>query len=177
MKIAILLLMITGLILGPAYWIYAKFYSGELAQSLQMTRDSQGAYVCPPFRLTEGMRPAGVILKAQGHFSPNMPEDQPPQNLYQARITLNGQTYREVDIKLGVKTVSDTQPAFVEHLLWLEAITPGEYQVSLIPRQETAIVMDRMDLEVRSHILEPDGRVVAAGGAMFSLGLLAWFSL
>lgn len=175
MKPVLLLLIVAGLVLGPGYWIQAKFYSGHLAQTLDFKAGEAGRLDSGGFVLSADMRPAGLILKAQGSFAPNMDESQPPADRYLAQVYLDGRPFREVELRLAVKSVSDSNPAFVERLLWLEAVTPGEYRVVLTPRAAPKISLDRVRLEVRAGIREPDGRVVAAGLAMLILGALALF--
>lgn len=175
MKPVLLLLIVAGLALGPSYWIYAKFYSGQLAQTLEFIEAEDGRLKTAGFRLSGDMRPVGLILKAQGSFAPNMDEDKPPKNRYQAQIYRDGQLRQEVEIKLATSSVSNSNPAFVERLLWLEAVTPGEYRVVLAPLEAPEITLDQVRLEVRTHIQEPDGRLVAAGMAMLILGAVSLF--
>lgn len=176
MKAALLLLMAAGLVLGPGYWIYAKLYSGRLAQVLELRPDAAGGLVSGDFRLTGDMGPVGLILKAQGEFAPNMDEHRPPADAYRARVYRDGRLLREVALRLAAAHVSDSHPVFVERLLWLEAVTPGDYRLSLVPAGAPEIRLGKTRLEVRSRVLEPDGRVVAAGAAMVILGALAWFA-
>lgn len=175
MKAGLLLLVLVGLALGPGYWVYAKFYSGRLAQVLDLRPTAAGGLESEGFRLSGEMRPVGLILKAQGGFAPNMDENKPPANRYRMRVELDGQPFREADLSLAVKQVSDSNPAFVERLLWLEAVTPGEYRLRLEPTAAPEIRLDQARLEVRAGIQEPDGRVVAAGLLMMILGGLALF--
>jgi hypothetical protein len=175
MKPIYLLLVVVGLALGPGYWIHAKFFSGELVQTLQLHAAQGGGLVTPGFHLRPDMQPAGLILKAQGSFAPNMDEAKPPRNVYLAQINRDGQPFKEVGVTLAVKSVSDSNPAFLERLLWLEAVPPGAYQVLLTPRAAPEIALDQVRLEVRAHIQEPDGRVVAAGALLLIVGAMALF--
>lgn len=175
MKPLFLLLITVGLALGPGYWIYAKFFSGELVQTLELQAAPGGGLVTPGFQLRADMRPAGLILKAQGGFAPNMDEAKPPRNVYLAQVSRDGQPFKEVGVTLAVKSVSDSNPAFVERLLWLEVVPPGAYQVLLTPKAAPEITLDRARLEVRAHIQEPDGRMVAAGALLLIVGVMALF--
>lgn len=175
MKPLFLLLFATGLVLGPGYWIHAKFYSGELVQTLELQSAQGGGLMTPGFHLAADMRPAGLILKAQGSFAPNMDEAKPPRNVYLAQVYRDAQPFKEVGITLAVKSISDSNPAFVERLLWLESVPPGAYQVLLTPKAAPEIALDRARLEVLAHVQEPDGRVVTAGALLLIFGLMALF--
>lgn len=175
MKALLLLLIAVGLTLGPGYWIYAKFFSGEPVQTLALQAVPGGGLVTPGFRLRAEMRPAGLILRAQGHFAPNMDEARPPRNVYLAQVSRDGRPFKEVEVTLAVSSVSDSHPAFVERLLWLEAVPPGSYQVLLTPRAAPEIALEQTRLEVRAHVQEPDGRVVAAGVLLLIVGVMALF--
>lgn len=175
MKPLFLLLIAIGLVLGPGYWIYAKFYSGERVQTLALQAVPGGGLVTSGFPLRADMAPAGLILKAHGSFAPNMDEAKPPRNAYLARISRDGEPFKEVGITLAATSVSDSNPVFVEHLLWLETVPPGDYQLLLTPKATPEVTLDQARLEVLAHIQEPDGRVVAAGALLLVVGLMALF--
>lgn len=178
MKKLALVLIVCGLMVGPAYWIYAKFYTGSEATLLTLQPTAAGEANRPriwqsgPFTLAQGMAPVGLVLLAQGHFSPNMDENQPPRDHYGATLSLDGVAAKPLYFTLGVKHVADSNPAFREHLLLMNKVQPGHYTLTVTPAAEPAIQIDRMQLQIRQNLEEPDPDIVMAGIGLLIAGLL-----
>jgi len=178
MKMLAFALIVCGLFLGPAYWIHAKFYTGSDAALITLKSDEvkpaqARIWQSEPFTLTEAMAPVGLLLLAQGHFSPNMDEGRPPMDSYSATLAHNGVSAEPLKLNLGVKYVSDTNPAFREHLLYMQKVQPGEYTIRIAQAAEPAIQIDRMQLQVRQNLKEPDPNVLMAGIGLLLLGVFA----
>jgi len=175
-KISFLLIFL-GLILAPAYWIYSKFYTGSEALLLTLspgTPTSEGlpTWQSAPFNLSEPMAPVGLILLAQGHFSPNMDENKPPKDLYTATLSRGDEVAKPLGFTLGVKHVTDSNPAFREHLVLMHRIQPGEYRLQVQATNPPVIEIDQMQLQVRQNLQEPEPRLVTWGVVLFILGIL-----
>ena len=178
MKTVSLLLLLAGLVAGPAYWIYAKFYTGSRVALVKL--EKAGAETLAPwrsadFKLGPEMAPAGLILHATGSFSPNMDESKPPKDRYAATLFRGGEAAKPLAFTLGVKHVTDSNPSFKEHLLFLQAVQMGDYHVEVTPAAEPDIRLDRMELEIRQHLHEPDSTIVTVGMVVMILGLLGFF--
>lgn len=176
-KMISLLLLALGALLAPAYWLYAKFYTGSQALLVELTQDpAQGddlpLWRSAPFRLEGAMAPAGLILLARGHFSPNMDENKPPRDPYVVTLYRDEEAAQPLQITLGVSKVADSNPSFREHLLLLHTVKPGSYRIEVSAARATDIHMDGMQLQVRQHLHEPDPRIVTAGIIVFVLGLM-----
>ena len=172
-----LVLLVIGLVLGPGYWVYGKFYTGSEALLMKLTADTPGPdgiqhWRSEPFQLHTDMAPAGLIILAQGHFSPNMDENKPPKDLYTATLSKGEEAAKPLGFTLGVKHVSDSNPAFREHLVLMHQIQPGDYRLEVTSVNPPSIQIDSMQLQVRQHLHEPDPRLVTAGIVSFVLGLL-----
>lgn len=177
LKGAALGLLLLGLGVGPGYWVQSRFFTGDEAALVTLTPEAGKPgllriWKSGPFRLEEGMAPVGLILLAQGHFSPNMDEHRPPRDSYSATLTRDGTAAEPLKFSLGVKHVSDSNPAFKEHLLLMQKVTAGEYQLAVTQAAEPAIEIDRMQLQVRQHLREPDPDIVMAGIALMVLAIL-----
>ena len=178
MKTVSLLLLIAGLVAGPAYWVYAKFYTGSQAALLTLNKADAAALASwrsPEFSLTPDMAPVGLILNAGGSFAPNMDESRPPKDRYAATLFKDGEAAKPLAFTLGVKHVSDSNPAFKEHLLFFQVVQAGRYHVEITPAAEPDIKLDRMQLEIRQHLHEPDSNVVTIGMVVMILGILGFF--
>lgn len=177
MKMLALALIVCGLLLGPAYWVRAKFYTGSEAAlvDLKPAAAEPGkarVWQSEAVTLDEAMAPVGLILLAQGHFSPNMDESRPPSDRYSATLSRDGAAAQPLSFSLGVKHVSDSNPALREHLLLMQKVPAGRYSLSVSQAAEPAIVIDRMQLQVRQHLSEPNPDVVMAGIGLIVAGLL-----
>ncbi len=167
-----LLLILAGLALGPVYWIYVQQFTGKLVQTLQLEEADGGTWTSPALRLRPDMRPAGLILRVSGSFSPNMPDDQPPVDRYRAVLRQDGVAAAPIPIELNAGTVTNTHPQFRERLALLKSPGIGEYQLLLAPEDAPRIRLDGVQLEIRSGVLEPDHRVVATGIVLLAIGVL-----
>jgi len=170
-------LIALGLLLGPAYWIYAKFYTGSEAALLRLSpatplQGDRPTWRSDLFRLAEDMAPLGLILLAQGHFSPNMEERSPPRDLYTATLYRGTEAAKPLGFSLGVGNVSNSNPSFREHLLLMHQVQPGNYRLEVAAVNPPVIQLDRMELQLRQHLLEPDPRIVTGGIVLFILGIL-----
>jgi hypothetical protein len=172
LKTLSLLLILAGLVLGPAYWIYVVYFTGQVAQTLALRASEDGAWTSPPFRLDPAMAPVGLILRAAGSFSPNLPDDQPPRDRYRAVLYQEGQAGTPIRLELGVKAVADSNPRFQERLLLLQRPQAGEYRLELIPEAAPVIRLSDVELDVRAQVQQTDNRIVASGIAAIALGAL-----
>lgn len=178
MKTIYLLLLCAGLIAGPGYWIYAKFFTGTQVAMLKLER--AGAEPLAPWRsaefpLSPDMAPVGLILHASGGFSPNMDESRPPKDRYAATLFKGSEAAKPLAFTLGVKHVSDSSPSFKEHLLFFQVVQAGTYHLEVAPAAEPDIKLDHMRLEVRQHLHEPDSTIVTVGMVVMILGILGFF--
>lgn len=176
LKTLSLLLILAGLALGPAYWIYVVHFTGQLAHSVALHPDTDGAWHTPSFRLAPEMGPVGLILRIDGHFSPNMPDDQAPRDGYHAILHQDGEAGAPIRLNLGVHAVADTQPRFRQRLLLLDAPRAGAYRLDLVPLAAPSITLDAVELDIRSHVLQTDNRLVATGIGLLALGVLLLLS-
>ena len=177
MKNLSIALLVAGILLAPVYWIYAKFYTGEQAALLALTRTDEGGWRSSVFRLEAGMAPLGMILSTQGSFAPNMHDSDPPADRYAATLYKDGVAAQPLTFTLNVKNIADSNPVFKEHLLFLKVVTAGDYHLEVTPMAPPRINHDRMLLQVRQNIHEPDNRVVIGGIVMGVLGILGLLAL
>lgn len=177
MKTVSLILLVAGLFAGPAYWIYAKFYTGSQAALIKLERvgtDPMSAWRSGEFSLSPEMAPVGLILRASGGFSPNMEESRPPKDPYSATLFKGTEAAKPLVFTLGVKHVSDSNPTFKEHLLFFQVVQAGTYHLEVTPSAAPDIKLDHMQLEVRQNLHEPDSKVVTIGMVVMILGILGF---
>lgn len=177
MKKLSLLLLLAGLLAGPGYWTYAKFYTGSQATLVNLTRtESQGSvqtWRSPAFTLSRDMAPLGLILVAHGRLPAGQHAGGPPKDHYTATLSKDGSAARPLAFTLAIKGNSaPTNPVFREHLLLFQVVQDGRYQLEVAPAAPPAIPLEQVQLELRQHVLEPDSRVVTGGLLVLMLGIL-----
>lgn len=177
-KTLVFVLLALGVLLAPAYWIYAKFYTGSQAALLTLSAvtpegDGIRTWKSESFSLRADMAPVGLVLLAQGTFSPNMEENKPPRDHYTATLVRDGETAKPLGFSLGVANVSDSSPVFKEHLLLMHKVQPGHYHILVSSKTPPDIQIQRMQLQVRQNLHEPDPRVVTTGIVLFISGIIA----
>jgi hypothetical protein len=166
------LLILAGLFLGPIYWVYITHFTGSIAATLPLQPGEGQRLASASFRLSPDMNPIGLIFKTQGSFSPNMDENRPPVDRYQA-ILFHGEAAGEpIKFQLATKAVADSNPAFQERLLLLQVPAAGDYRLEIIPLAEPMISLQHPELVVRREVQMPDTRLVATGIIGIGIGAL-----
>lgn len=175
-KISIALIVL-GLLLAPAYWIYAKFYTGSQAMHLSLTpahsgQDGVASWHSDEFTLHGDMAPLGLILVAQGHVPPGTDEGKAPKDLYTATLSRGDETAKPLNFSLGMRKGSGSDAAFREHLVLMHQVQPGKYRLEVTAVNPPQIEIQQMALELRQNLHEPDPRLVTGGVVLFILGIL-----
>jgi len=182
MKLFSLLLLVIGLILAPAYWIHAKFYTGKQTAMLTLASvagadKAAGSWRSAPFQLQAEMAPVGLILHVDASFSPNMDEHKPPMDRYNVTISRQGEVAKPLLITLKAANVANGNPMFKEHLLFMQNVQPGSYQVEVAPASDLTMKVEKMRLEVRQNLSEPNSHIVTGGIVLLVLGLLGLIAI
>lgn len=174
MKTISLLLLAAGMLLGPAYWIYAKFYSGNQAALVPLSQvdAAAGIWRSASFNLSAEMAPVGLILKSQGSFAPNMDENRPPKDLYAAMLSRDGETAKPLGFELNAGSVGNSNPTFNTHLVLFQTVKAGGYQLEIQPSGPPSIPLQKVELEVRQQLVEPNPNIVMAGVLLLVFGIL-----
>lgn len=172
LKASAWLLILAGMVLGPVYWVYVTHFTGSIAATLPLQTQGGHGLASPSFRLAPDMNPIGLIFKTQGNFSPNMDENKPPVDHYQAVIYRGAEAAEPIKFLLATKAVADSNPVFLERLLLLQVPQAADYRVEIIPLGEPDIALQHPELIVRSNVQMPDARLAAAGIIGLGVGLL-----
>lgn len=167
-----LLMILAGLAMGPAYWVYVVHFTGAVAQTLDLKADEHGGWYSAGFVLNPDMGAVGLVLVASGGFAPTMDDDKPPSDPYRAILMHGATAGQPIRFKLAAGHVTNSNPQFRERLVLMKQPQAGDYRLLVTAEAPPQISLDRAQLEVRSQVREPDNRLVAAGIALLALGLL-----
>jgi hypothetical protein len=172
MKSIALILLIAGLIAGPAYWVYAKFYTGSQLALLDLKQEADGRWRSPSFELTADMAAVGLVMHAQSQAAPEVDEGKLRQNRSVALLHRDGQTAKPLPFSLRATDTAKSGQTFREHLVYMQQVQPGRYWLEIEPTAQSEITFSKMQLEVRRDLSEPDTRIVTAGMVLAIVGLL-----
>jgi hypothetical protein len=172
MKPIALFLLIVGLLVGPAYWVYAKFYTGSQLALLELKREDNGHWRSPTFTLTADMASVGLVMHAQAATPPPSEDGRVRQNRSVVLLHRDDETAKPLPFSLRVTDTGKTVQTFREHLVYMQQVKPGQYWLAVEPTPQSEISFTNMQLEVRRNLAEPDTRVVTVGMVMGVLGLL-----
>lgn len=177
MKNLSLLLLIVGLVAGPAYWVYAKFYTGSQVAMLDLKLDADGRWTSPTFELTADMAAVGLVLFAQSAAAPEVDDGRKRQNRSVALLHRGEESAKPLPFSLRTTDTGKSGQSFREHLVYMQQVQPGQYWLEIEPTAQSEITFTAMRLEVRRDLAEPDTRVVTTGMVLAILGLLGLLTL
>jgi hypothetical protein len=182
MKKIALLLLIIGLILAPAYWIYSKFYTGKQTAMLTLDKvagvDAEATiWRSAPFQLQTEMAPVGLILHLDASFDPTVDDHKPPIDRYNVTFSKQGESSKPLLITLKASNSAEGFQNFKEHLLLIEKVQAGSYQIEVSPASDSIMKVGQMRLEIRQNLQEPNSHVVTGGIVLLVLGLLGLIAI
>ncbi len=182
MKKISLLLLIIGLILAPAYWIYSKFYTGKQTAMLALDKVAGVDAATPlwrsaPFQLKDDMTPVGLILHLDASFDPASDDLKPPIDRYNVTLSKQGESAKPLLITLKAGNSAEGIQNFKEHLLFMEKVQTGSYQIEVSPASNSIMKVGQMRLEIRQNLQEPNSNIVTGGILLLVLGLLGLIAI
>lgn len=165
------LILLLGLLLGPGYYVYARFFSGELVASQVLEID--GKHFAPiALSLDPNMGAIGLVLRFSVSHGPTPVPPDTPRSDYRVRVFEGERVILEQTFSLQSSEVESTPGRqFQRALPVLYVNHPGVYHLELAAQGEPGMRVHSADLQVRAHVREPDLRLLVAGGVMVAIGL------
>lgn len=167
-----LVLIAIGLLLGPGYFLYARYLTGTAVGSYPLG-------VAAPFQpvalaLRPEMSPVRLILRLSAEHGPSYTGTPAPapRNRYRAVVTRAGEVIAQADFTLVSNTIESSFQEFGEVLATFEVAAAAEYRVALESAAEPQMRVTAASLEVRRNVQDPDLRVVWAGVALLGVALV-----
>ena len=176
-KMTGIVLLILGLLLGPGYYVYARFFSGDLVatQALPLVRDTAGPRIGPVLlHLTPDMQQIGLILRFNVSHGPTPLPPNTPRNAYRARLVDGERAVMDHRFSLQSPEVDATPSRAFQHALpVLQVDHAASYRLELVDEGEAQMLVHSADVQVRAHMRQPDFKLVAAGISLAVIGFLA----
>lgn len=174
-----------GLVLGPAYYISSRFFSGGVVVSLpiEMKRQfavsegqsSKGAVLRASkpvaMRLNSEMNPVRLILKLRCDWDTLLVG--PVRNRYRATLLLSDAVISERFLEVVAAGPDPGSQVYREVLATLAVQTSGGYTLSLEETVVPEMAASDFQIEVRRNVRHPDMQIVVAGVLMFCVGVVA----
>lgn len=170
-----LVLLIAGLIMGPGYFIYTRFYTGreisDLPLEFHLGKDGRLRAVAT-FDLLPIMGPVTVIVNLTATHGSTLSPPNTPRNRYRASIVRNGETVLTHSFTLRAIQVEAT-PAevFKQALPVMKNLAPGEYKLELIQEGDAEMEITHAAVQVRAGVKYLNTAVLAIGLGLMAAGV------
>jgi hypothetical protein len=165
-----LALLVVGLLLGPGYFVYAKFFSGAAAADYPLA-PRQGGFEPVAFPVAPEASPLRLVLRLSVQYGPSHDGASVPRNRYRATVTHGEVPVSERDVELVANRVESSFQEFAWDLATLQVAAPGEYRLGLEETSPPGMQVTGASVEVRRNVLDPDLRVVWAGAGLIGLAV------
>ncbi len=170
MRPVALALLVLGLLLGPGYFVYAKFFSGTAAASHPLV-PRQGGFEPVTFTVAPEASPLRLVLRLSVQYGPSHDGASVPRNRYRAVVSRGGVSVSEREVELVANSVESSFQEFAWDLATLEVAGPGEYRLSLEETSPPGMQVTGASVALRRNVMDPDLRVVWAGAGLIGLAV------
>lgn len=167
-----IVLLILGLLLGPGYYVYTRYFTGQVvatqALPLAGTRiEATNVAVRPD------MNPIGLVLRFSAAHGQTINPPDTPRNAYRARLVDGERVVLDERFSLISSLVeSAVALQFQQALPLFDAERAANYRLELSLDGDAQMQVSSVDVQVRAGMRAPDLRVVAAGLVLLVLGVV-----
>ena len=172
-------LLVIGLIFGPGYYVYSRFFSGKVVSTYPLTVKHQAAdnHFDPlQIELTPDMGQIGLILRFQTEHGPVTTPIQMPRNEYRAILRADSQTILDKAFTLSSTSVeSEVLLNFSEVLPVFRAEAKGIYQLEISQTGEAGMNLIGADVQVRKDVVQPNDTLLTVGVGLLAVGAAVLF--
>lgn len=175
-KPAGLALLILGLILGPGYFIYTRFYTGREITDLPLEFQQQGdgtSRAAAEFDLLPEMGVVTFIVSMTASHGPVLNPPNMPRNTYRARVTFNGDAVVTKDFTFKA-TQMEATPAWVfrQALPVMKIGTPGKYALDLVQKKDAGMQIIQASVQARAGVHHINQIALTTGIVLMVLGVV-----
>ncbi|MDY7025177.1 MAG: hypothetical protein SVC26_02410 [Pseudomonadota bacterium] len=170
-------LLITGLLIGPAYYAYQLYFSGKVIT--QSTVYSSGQWQSP---MTVSLTPAmnTVSIQAKAWFKPKIGKQHQNhylaqcinadgQILWQERFQLSGLPKQDQMVKNNVPPAQTSATVLIHQF---QAPTSGDYQLIISATEQADMPLQNLDIVVREQAQQPSKNTLIGGALAALVGLV-----
>jgi hypothetical protein len=162
-----ILCLVLGLILGPGYYIYAKFYSGRPLAEYPLQAQTDG-FVPLSVPLPPDPSPLRLILMLEAEHGPTT--GRVPRNTYTVKVGhVTGSVTRE--ISLASVTTESSQQTFLNEIARLDAPHGQSVIVEISAQGEPEMRVRSAAVALRGDVVEPSPAILGLGGLLLAAGL------
>lgn len=169
MKMA-LVLVVVGLLLGPGYYVYQKFYTGRILHSIPLAPASDG-FQPASFVVGPEFGPIRIVLRASADHDPVI-DNTPPRLRYTAEVRAEPGATASFPVEFVATSIESEFREFTAEIATLPVAQATTYHVSLRQVEPSGMSVRSAVLEIRGDVSEPDMRLVWGGVLLLGTGAL-----
>ena len=167
-------LLVIGLALGPGYYVYSHFLSGNVAATYPLVKHqaADNHFDPVPIELSPDMGKIGLILRFQTDHGPVMTPTQMPRNSYRAVLKSGSRTVFDQPFMLSSTSLEhEALLNFSEAMPVFKADSSAVHQLEISQTGEAGMNLISADMQVRQGVVESNSTVTTAGFGMLVAGV------
>jgi hypothetical protein len=163
------MLVVAGLVAAPGYYVYTTFATGATAGRFALRAQAAGGGYGPLLiTLTPEMNPVVLVVHAQAQWRGH--EYGPLRNRYSAVLYTGELPVAERRFELTAMAVESHFQTYRVPLSSFEVPIAGEYRLLVAEAAPRDLQVDKLELEIRRNVRNPDPRVVWTGVGLLVAG-------
>lgn len=169
MKIAVVLVAV-GLLLGPGYYFYHKFFTGRILHSIPLLPGADG-FQPASFAVGPESSPIRIVLRASTDHDPVI-GNTAPRLRYSAMVRSEPGTEASFPVEFISTSFESEFQEFAAEVATLPVAQTMTYHVALRQTEPSEMRVRSSVLEIRGNATEPDMRLVWSGVFLLVTGAL-----
>jgi hypothetical protein len=170
------LLLIAGLVMGPGYYVYSRYYTGReiTVKPLEFQQQKDGsAHAVAVTDLLPVMGPITFIVNFTASYDPSINPGVALRNTYHARVSFDDHTLLERSFTL-MAAHQESNPAelFKQALPTIVVHTPGKYTLELVQDKDAGMQIRQAWMQVKVGVEHFNRNIFISGIVMLVLGIV-----
>lgn len=164
-------LLILGVLLGPGYYIYITFFTGQVLHSIPLA-PAQDGFQPASFSVETKSDPIRIVLQVSTEHAPIV-QTTPPKLSYRVTVTRQNHQPQSYPVQLNALLATDRElKDFNESITTLPVNEATHYTVSVQQTEPSQMHATKATLIVRERVSSPNMGAVWAGVALLAAGIL-----
>ena len=170
-KIALLIL---GVLLCPAYYLYITFFTGQVIHSIPLVQTQDG-FQPASFSIEPKSDPIRIVLEVSTEHFPTV-QTTPPKLRYLVRVAQQGGLSTSYPVAFNALSATEREiKDFNEAIVTLPISAATNVTVSVQQTEPSLMSATKATLIVRERVSSPNMSVVWVGAALLAAGILMLF--